>query len=233
MNRFFFLVGVILFSSVISAVAIADVQTDRIIQEQSRLLYQYQTQLNQLKDEVDQLREQVQKTQYTLNQSTATMQKMQVKLDTLTTTPQNAKNTPKTASTANNLWKPSGNDEKDYNDLIQLILEGKESPALITDLKTFNQTYPNSKYQDNVYFWLGQLSYKFKQPEEASVYFAKVVKEYPNSTKAGLSLAKIGQILEEKGEMPKAKTVYQQVLTRYASQTDAVDYVNKRLQNPN
>lgn len=225
MNRHYLSFKIVILSAIFSSSAMAEMQKDRIIQEQSSLLYQYQIQLNQLKNEVDELREQVQKTQYTLDQSIATMQKMQVKLDNLTVEPAN------TVSAFNNNWKPTGNDEKDYTYLVSVILEGKESKSLISDFEAFNTAYPSSGYKSNVYFWLGQLYYEFKQFDDASIYFAKVVKEYPKSEKAGLSLAKIGQIQAEKGDKQKAKSVYQQVLTRYANQTDAVEYTKKLLLN--
>lgn len=202
----------------------ADVQTDRKIQEQSRLLYEYQRQLNVLQNEVDQLRGQVQQTQYQLKQVITAQQSMQQAAQPLT--PQSVQ-TPAESAPVTTF---TGDEKQDYDHLVQFILDGKESPALIAEFKAFNEQYPHSKYQANVYFWIGQLSYKFDQLDEASLYFAKVVKEYPDSAKAGLSLAKIGQILEKKGETQKAKAVYEQVLTQYANRTDAVSLAQTQLE---
>ena len=43
---------------------------------------------------------------------------------------------------------------------------------------------PDSTYQPNANYWLGQLNYNKGRKDDAAFYFASVVKNYPKSPKA-------------------------------------------------
>ena len=72
--------------------------------------------------------------------------------------------------------------------------------------------YPDSTYQPNANYWLGQLNYNKGRKDDAAFYFASVVKNYPKSPKAPDAMFKVGVIMQDKGDTAKAKAVYQQVI---------------------
>ncbi len=79
--------------------------------------------------------------------------------------------------------------------------------------------YPDSTYQPNANYWLGQLNYNKGEKDDAAFYFASVVKNYPKSPKAPDAMFKVGVIMQDKGDTAKAKAVYQQVINKFPAPT--------------
>ena len=94
---------------------------------------------------------------------------------------------------------------------------------------TTQTTASTVKSIPNVNYWLGQLCYKQGRKDDASFYFAVVVKDYPKSAKAADSLYKIGVILLEKGEKAKAKAVFEQVIIQYPKEKSIISATNNKL----
>ncbi len=88
--------------------------------------------------------------------------------------------------------------------------------------------YPDSTYQPNANYWLGQLNYNKGRKDDAAFYFASVVKNYPKSPKAPDAMFKVGVIMQDKGDTAKAKAVYQQVINKFPG-TDGAKQAQKRL----
>lgn len=126
-------------------------------------------------------------------------------------------------------WTTSGNDKNDYNFIMQFVNDGKQRNETITAFQKFLKTYPKSSYRANANYWLGQLFYKQGKKDDASFYYATVVKDFSSSPKAADSLYKIGLIFLEKGDKTKAKAVFQQVTSKYPKDKNIVTQANKKL----
>lgn len=212
----------------------AETKIERVVEAHGQLLTEYQKQITDLQVEVDQLRGQLQQTTYLLNQ-TIERQKMMLQqaADNSSQTENDGVNaaTNNLASTTLANWSTTGNDKTDYNFIIKFVVDGKETKNAISALQQFLKAYPKSTYRANVNYWLGQLCYKQGRKDDASFYFAVVVKEFPKSPKAADSLYKIGSIFLDKGEKTKAKAVFQQVIEQFPGNKTVVSAAKSKLAN--
>lgn len=210
---------------------------ERISNAQAQLLQQLQQQLSDTQSDIDTLRGQIQENQYQLNQVTERQKDIYQQLDTLN---KGGGNTSAAAAPADNAAiganatpsaasQPvqSADANTDYNAAVALVLEKKQNEQAISAFQAFVKKYPNSTYQPNANYWLGQLNYNKGNKDDAAYYFATVVKNYPKSPKSADALYKVGVIMQEKGETAKAKAVYQQVSKLYPN-TDAAKRAAKR-----
>lgn len=97
--------------------------------------------------------------------------------------------------------------------------------------KAFNEfveNYPNSSYNDNAWYWLGQAHYVDRDYEPSLSAFRKVLSDYPDSNKAGSALYYIGVIQDEKGSVSDARTTLIKVIEDYP-EDNAADLARKRL----
>lgn len=108
-----------------------------------------------------------------------------------------------------------------YKYAVSLVLEKKKYDQAIQTFQDFIKNYPNSSYQSNAHYWLGQLYYNKNKKNEASYYFAIVTKDYPQSPKAPEALLKIGIILQETKNKDQAKMIYQQINKLYPNSSIA------------
>ncbi|OCG29306.1 tol-pal system protein YbgF [Gilliamella sp. Choc4-2] len=221
-------------------------ELERTVQAQGQLLIQNQQRINDLQSDIDTLRGQLEETKYKLNQTIERqkiiLQQMAgssgLSFNTNTGSSQEAISSPTTSTfgpvstvAAPELsgWTTSGNDKTDYNFIMRFISDGKQSDELIAAFQKFLKVYPKSVYRSNVNYWLGQLFYKQGKNNDASYYYATVVKDFPSSPKAAESLYKVGIILFDKGDKTSAKAVFQQVVNKYSKDKNIVELANKKL----
>lgn len=209
----------------------ASSELERTVQAQGQLLTDYQQKIMDLQSEVDQLRGQLEETSYLLNQTVERQKSILQQLDTSSSSASSDNGSRQVNQTRTSLagWSSTGNDKSDYNFIIQFVLDGKESKDAIIALQQFLNDYPKSVYRANVNYWLGQLCYGQGRKDDASFYYATVVKSFPKSAKAGDSLYKVGLILLDKGEKAKAKAVFQQVINQFPNDKNAVSLANSKL----
>ena len=219
---------------------------ERISNAQGQLLQQVQQQLSDTQRDIDSLRGQIQENQYQLNQITERQKNLYQQLDTLSSSNTQAQGASGDAAAAaggagaddaaggNNASAgasaapvQSGDANTDYNAAVALVLEKKQNEQAIAAFQAFVKKYPDSTYQPNANYWLGQLNYNKGKKDDAAYYFATVVKNYPKSPKSADALYKVGVIMQEKGDTAKAKAVYQQVSKLYPN-TDAAKNAAKR-----
>ncbi|MCO6544291.1 MAG: tol-pal system protein YbgF [Gilliamella sp.] len=215
---------------------------DQTVQAQGQLLIENQQKISDLQADVDALRGQLEETIYQLNQ---TIERQKMILQQMANGSGFSLNTnfnsqeesfiPSQDSTSlissSDLlgWVTSGDDKVDYNFIMQFINDSKQNNEVITAFQKYLKTYPKSSYRANVNYWLGQLSYKQSKKDDASFYYATVVKDFPSSPKAADSLYKVGLILLDKGDTKNAKAVFQQVVNKYSKDKNAVALANKKL----
>ncbi|XBS70971.1 cell division protein CpoB [Acerihabitans sp. KWT182] len=225
-------------------------QLERITNAHAQLLTQLQQQLADTQRDIDSLRGQIQESQYQLSQVVDRQKQIYQQMDTLSNGQggqgqqgsQNAAPTDSTATASTDtggdqaapaaaapaVGAATGDANTDYNAAVSLVLEKKQYDQGIVAFQNFVKRYPDSTYQPNANYWLGQLNYNKGKKDDAAYYFAYVVKNYPKSPKSAEALFKVGVIMQEKGQGDKAKAVYQQVIKLYPN-TESAKQAQKRL----
>ena len=215
---------------------------ERISNAQSQLMQQLQQQLNDTQSDIDSLRGQIQENSYQLNQVVERQKQLYQQIDALSSnntsqaTPANSDSSTTTAAApgsapaaaAGSQAAQSGDENSDYNAAIDLILKQKKFDQAISALQTWVKKYPDSTYQPNANYWLGQLYYNKGQLDDSAYYFATVVKNYPKSPKAPEALFKVGVVMQDKKDTAKAQAVFGQVIKLYPGTASARE-AKKRL----
>lgn len=205
------------FTAAASAIEDRVTQLERISTAQGQALTQLQQQLFSTQRDIDDLRGQIETSQYQLNKVVESQRQIYSQIDAVSNgnpVRETATNTPPVASTSATTASgaSTSSEEQDYQNAVSLILEKKQYNEAITALQAFLKNYPKStRYAANANYWLGQAFYNQGEKDNASYYFAVVVKEYSTSAKAADSMYKVGIILQEKGQFDKAKAIYQQI----------------------
>ncbi|WP_318372286.1 cell division protein CpoB [Enterobacter sp.] len=215
-------------------------QLERISNAHSQLLTQLQQQLTDNQADIDSLRGQIQESQYQLNQVVERQKQILLQIDSLGSggaaaaqpaagdQSGDATATPDAGAQAPAAPVQSGDANTDYNAAIALVQDKSRQGEAINAFASFIKKYPDSTYQPNANYWLGQLNYNKGKKDDAAFYFASVVKNYPKSPKAPDAMFKVGVIMQDKGDSAKAKAVYQQVISKYPG-TEGAKQAQKRL----
>ncbi|WP_426445260.1 cell division protein CpoB [Siccibacter colletis] len=219
-------------------------QLERISNAHSQLLTQLQQQLSDNQADIDSLRGQIQESQYQLNQVVERQKQILLQMDSLNSGAAGAapaagadaqSNAGGAATDGQQATAPatgapvqSGDANTDYNAAFALVQDKSRQDDAIAAFQNFVKKYPDSTYQPNANYWLGQLNYNKGKKDDAAYYFASVVKNYPKSPKAPDAMLKVGVIMQDKGDAAKAKAVYQQVISKYPG-TEGAKQAQKRL----
>lgn len=193
-------------------------QLERISNAHSQLLTQLQQQLSDNQTDIDSLRGQIQENQYQLNQIVERQKQILLQIDSLSSG----------GGAASGAQAMTGDANTDYNAAIALVKDASRQDDAMVAFQNFVKKYPDSTYQPNANYWLGQLNYNKGRKDDAAFYFASVVKNYPKSPKAPDAMFKVGVIMQDKGDTAKAKAVYQQVINKFPG-TDGAKQAQKRL----
>ncbi|THB82954.1 cell division protein CpoB [Pantoea allii] len=216
---------------------------ERISNAQAQLMQQLQQQMSDNQRDIDALRGQIQQNTYQLNQVVERQKQLYQQIDTLSSASSSggqqaagsdaaadtgAAATAGAAASTESAPAQTGDANSDYNAAVALILEKKQYDQAISALQAWVKRYPDSTYQPNANYWLGQLNYNKGKKDDAAYYYATVVKNYPKSPKAAEALLKVGVIMQEKKDTAKAKAVFQQVIKLYPD-TESAKQAQKRL----
>lgn len=215
---------------------------ERISNAQAQLLQQLQQQMSDNQRDIDSLRGQIQQNSYQLNQVVERQKQLYQQIDSLSSSNSGGQQAASgdasadagaaagagAAAATDGAPAQTGDANSDYNAAVALILEKKQYDQAISALQAWVKRYPDSTYQPNANYWLGQLNYNKGKKDDAAYYYATVVKNYPKSPKAAEALLKVGVIMQEKNDTAKAKAVYQQVIKLYPN-TDSARQAQKRL----
>lgn len=209
------------------------IQLERITNAHSRLLTQFQNKIYENQQDIDVLHGQIQESQHQLSQVAERQKQLYQQMDKLskqfpTSTTENHSTIDKASYGTETPTLNRKDIDADYNTAVALALEKKEYDQAISMFQNFIKRYPDSTYQANANYWLGQLNFNKGKKENAAYYFALVAKHYPKSPKASDALLKVGIIMEEKRQIDKARTIYQEVRKTYPS-SDAAKQAQKRL----
>jgi tol-pal system protein YbgF len=108
----------------------------------------------------------------------------------------------------------STSDQVSYLAAYELI-NNKQYKEALPAMQAFVTQYPESGYNANAYYWIGELFLLERNYPEAIHHFEFVLKNYPSSNKSSASLLKIGYALAESGQLTDAKQQLQAVIKNY------------------
>lgn len=125
----------------------------------------------------------------------------------------------KSKDEANDSAKPATqqtatNDVEAYKAAFGLLKE-KQYQKAISSMEAFIKDYPDSQYQANAHYWLGELYLSQGQQDQAIEQFNLVVNTYPKSNKVAGAHLKLGFAYYDKGQWQDAKRELQTVQTQY------------------
>lgn len=206
---------------------------ERLVQSRGEIQLQMQQQLNTLQDELSELRgvsevhahklEQLNNRQRELYQEleerfTATSSSTSV---TPATAPSVNNSAPQDSAMANVAMSASLDENQAYDRAVNLVLKDRRYEQAIPEFKAFIESYPQSGYLPNAYYWLGQLLFNKAQYAEAEAAFVKVVEEFPESTKRSDAILKLAMVAQKKNNSAKAKQLFEQVISEYPDSVSA------------
>jgi len=87
-------------------------------------------------------------------------------------------------------------------------------------LREMLQAYPQSELVPDALYFVGQ-SFSSENPDSASAYYRKVVKDFPTSSRAPAALYGLGLLAERRGDKAGARDAYNQLLKSYPKSDEA------------
>jgi tol-pal system protein YbgF len=107
-------------------------------------------------------------------------------------------------------------------------LKAGQYPQAIKGFQAFLVSYPRGALSDNAQYWLGEAFYVTRDYDQALAAFTRVSKEWPDSRKLPDALVKQGFALFELKRLAEARTVLNDVSTRFPG-TEAARLAAERL----
>ncbi len=225
---------------------------ERSIDARSQSQAQMSQQVDSLQSEIAQLRGITEEHNYKLSQILERQRELYQELDRLSelakqastisqsqntsasgqnfglTSNQNSGNLP--SGSQNTSYSSDLNENQAYDRAVNLVLKDKRYEQAIPEFRAFIQQYPNSVYQPNAHYWLGQLLFTKGELTEAASSFDMVAQNYPDSNKRPDALFKLGMVAQKMNKPALAREKYQQVISEYPD-TTAAKLANTRLAN--
>ncbi|EMP55626.1 hypothetical protein MSNKSG1_07143 [Marinobacter santoriniensis NKSG1] len=124
--------------------------------------------------------------------------------------------------------QPGDEEQKAYNEILDLIRNQKKYDQAINRLYEFIDKYPEGDLTVNAYYWLGEVYLVKPQLEQAKQAFTIVATRYPDHRKAPDAVYKLGVTLDRMGDSEAAKRRMQSVLDNYPK-SSAADLARKFL----
>lgn len=123
--------------------------------------------------------------------------------------------------------KPLSADQA-YREAFGLLKAGKYDES-IEAFNLFLLDHPNSEYADNAQYWLGETYFVKQEYTSAIDEYRKLISNFPASKKQSHALLKIGYSYQRLGELDNAKSVLEDLRTRYPG-TAAARLAAERIQ---
>ena len=109
-------------------------------------------------------------------------------------------------------------DKKQY-DLALASLKDSNLKEAENKFHAFLENYPNSKLRSNAYFWYGEVFFKQKIYDKASINYLKGYKQFPKGPKASDSLLKLALSLGELNKKKEACNIINKLETEFISRS--------------
>lgn len=204
-------------------------QVERVVNNQS--LVELTQRVDALQNEVRQLRGQVEE----LENSNTALRKQQrdlyadleSRLNVLAATPGTSAPPSPPAGGVAPVDATSAAAQQAYGRAFDALKAG-QYPQAIKGFQAFLVSYPRGALSDNAQYWLGEAFYVTRDYDQALAAFTRVSKEWPDSRKLPDALVKQGFALFELKRLAEARTVLNDVSTRFPG-TEAARLAAERL----
>ncbi|UTV28591.1 tol-pal system protein YbgF [Photobacterium atrarenae] len=193
---------------------------ERMIEARNQIQLDMQRQLDQLGTEVSELRGAVERNTYELNQMLERQRELYREVDALSRQPQPEATPESDKPASTETYSSDVSENEAYEKAVNLILKEKDYNGAVDAFQAFLTAYPESVYQPNAHYWLGQLYFTQNKLPEASKQF-KAVASFEDSNKRADAMLKLGVIAERSKQVDEAKKLYQQVIKRYPDSTSS------------
>ncbi|WP_409423110.1 tol-pal system protein YbgF [Pseudaeromonas sp. ZJS20] len=203
---------------------------ERALNSRNLVQVEMQQQLDSLSNEVRQLRGDLEEANYKLQQAVERQKSLYEELDKAKSTADapstdsggTAVSGPSSepAASAQKAAPPSADEAKAYESAVNLVLKDQDFKKGNLALNQFLTQYPNSSYQSNAHYWLGQVLMKQGDNGQARTHFLQVAKDKDSSKRAD-AILKLGMISKAEGDSAKAGKFFQLVIKQYPDSTAA------------
>ncbi|WP_345011447.1 tol-pal system protein YbgF [Pseudaeromonas paramecii] len=207
---------------------------ERALNSRNLVQVEMQQQLDSLSNEVRQLRGDLEEANYKLQQAVERQKSMYEELDkakaAASAAPSDAATPAPGADTSDkgvaasqkapSAAPPSAEESKAYESAVNLVLKDQDFKKGSAALSQFLSKYPNSSYQSNAHYWLGQVLMKQGDNGQARTHFLQVAKDKDSSKRAD-AILKLGLISKAEGDADKAGKFFQLVIKQYPDSTAA------------
>jgi tol-pal system protein YbgF len=122
---------------------------------------------------------------------------------------------------------PSQEEEAAYTAVFEQLRSGKYDES-IAGFKDMLEKWPQGRYADNAWYWLGEAYYARKDYDAALTSFRSLLGQFPTSPKAPDALFKVGLCQVEKKQKNDARESWQQVIADYPN-SNAAGLAKQRL----
>jgi tol-pal system protein YbgF len=107
-----------------------------------------------------------------------------------------------------------------YRNALMLYGRNKIADARAAFQQVFDAD-PSGELADNALFWIGETYFQAGDYQNATRFYTRVTKEYPEQNKAPDALFKIGMSFAKTGDLAMARKTFQEVIARYPYSTPA------------
>jgi len=112
------------------------------------------------------------------------------------------------------------------------LIKTKQFDEALKAMHQFIKRYPNSGYNANAHYWVGELYLVKNENELALQAFNTVLTQYPKSSKAAASELKAGYALANLGQIDAARSKLRHVITQFPD-TKTAQLAQKKLDSMN
>ena len=168
-----------------------------------------------LEDELRDLRGEVERLSFELQREKKSKQELFASLDARVTRLEQGGVAARAASGASNLAATATPEEQAaYVAAFDLLKAGKYDDAIL-GFENVTKNWPQGKYADSSYYWLGESRYLKKDYANAQKSFEKMLELNPASNRAPDALLKIGFAQFEQGKNAEGKATLQKLVQEY------------------
>jgi tol-pal system protein YbgF len=177
-------------------------------------------QIEMLRQEIAKLRGQIEVLTHDLDQLQKRQKDFYVDLDTRLRKLEQSTVEPKPDKAAEAPKPDPQAEARDYEAALNLFKAGKYKDAA-PGFENFIKAYPNSQFQANAHYWLGNALYQQKDYRRATELFHKVSTTWPNDPKSPDAMLGMANVQQDTGDTKNARLTLEAIVAKYPSSAAA------------
>lgn len=146
----------------------------------------------------------------------------------------NVATTSSTATASSRVVGPASGSPQDeqelYRNALKLLVEENKYVEAIQMLQTYIDSYPMGRLLTNALYWQGEAYLAISEFNQAEVMFNRLLNEYPQDPKAAGGYLKLGKVYQGLGDKDKARSVWQELPSRFPDSTNEIVLAREYLQ---